>query len=226
MPKKSDRHLLISQAEDSCTKFKLTPSKLEQLQALPYTQTGGLPGELEIFVGLPVMLTSNIAVELQLTNRAMGVISRIPFEKKHTLMKSGNIYILPEIPKYVVVQFQCHHIPKLPNLKSGEIPIFPKRSSFQYEFPGMKTRTSISRFQLPLVPSYCYTAYKAQCKTLPALITDLLPVPGIPVEPSFSYIPLSRVRSLSDLVILREFPISVIQAKRSKDLIAQDIRFK
>ncbi len=224
--RKLGKHLLISQAEDTCTKFKLTPSKLKQLQSLSYTQTGGLPGELEIFVGLPVMLTSNIAVELQLTNGAMGVISRIPFEKKHTVKKIGNIYRLPTIPKYVVVQFHCIDIPKLPNLNKGEIPIFPKRSSFQYEFPGTKTRTSINRYQLPLVPSYCYTAYKAQSKTLPALITDLLPVPGIPLEPSFGYVPLSRVRSLNDIVILRKFPISVIQAKRSDDLIAQDKRFK
>ena len=172
------------------------------------------------------MLTTNIAVELQLTNGTFGVISKIPYDMKQVLSKDENIYVLQSVPRYVIAKFQGLNIPKLPHLDEGEIPVFPIKSSFQFHFPGAKTRTNITRFQLPLVASYCYTAYKSQSKTLPAIVADLVPVSGVPIEPSFAYVPLSRVRSINDVVILRPFPISVIQAKRSNDLIAQDKRFE
>ena len=48
--------------------------------------------------------------------------------------------------------------------------------------------------------------------TLNKAIVDLVPNPKFKraTEVSFSYVPLSRVRRLEDLTILREFPASVI----------------
>ncbi len=220
------KRLLISKSVDSCTKFKLTPSKLKLLSSLSYTLTGSLPGELELFEGLSVMLTKNVAVELQLTNGTIGVVSRIPLEKKPIFSKDKNAYILQSVPNYVIVKFQGINIPRLPNLNEGEIPIFAVKSFFRYQFPGCEMSTSISRYQLPLVPSYSYTAYKAQSKTLNAIVTDLVPQAGVHIDPSFSYVPLSRVRSLQDLAIIRPFPKAVLQAKRPKDLIAQEDKFQ
>ncbi len=75
------------------------------------------------------------------------------------------------------------------------------------------------------MPCYSYTSYKAQGKTLPAIITDLLPTSRNSNEAAFAYVPLSRVKRLDDLAILRKFPISVLQIKPTKDLKAQDERF-
>ncbi len=218
--------LYISRAVDSCTKFKLTASKLIRLSSLSYTKTGSLPGELELFEGMPVMLTNNVCVELQLTNGALGVVSKIPLDKRQSIVKHDNLYILPSVPSYVIVKFEGIDIPRLPNLEQGEIPVFPLKSFFRHHFPGCKMPTNITRFQLPLVPAYSYTAYKSQSKTLKAIVTDLVPPSGVSINPSFAYVPLSRVKSLQDVVIMRPFPISVLQAKRPKDLIAQDERFK
>ncbi len=194
--------LRISVADDYCSKIHLTPSKQKQLDNLTYTQAGSLPKELELFAGLPVMLTKNTAVEMGLTNGSMGTVTRIHFEKDQ------------HIPKYVVVKFPDTTCPKLPNLENKEIPIFPIHSSFQYKFPGTTKSTTIRRTQLPLVSAYSYTSYKSQGKTLDAVVVDLQPASNRPLDPSFSYVPLSRVRSLQDLVILREFPISVLQSPR------------
>ncbi len=199
--------------------------KKQQIQSLPYTKTSNLAGELELFVGLPVMLTTNIAVELQLTNGAFGTISRIGIQKKNTLKREGDLYILDTVPDYVIVKFHGVNIPQLSHLGEGEVPIFPIKATFQYRFPGTKTYANIYRYQLPLVASYSYTSYKSQNKTLDAVVADLLPPHGIPIEPSFAYVPLSRVRSLQDLIILRPFPITVLQGRRPDDLIAQDKRF-
>ena len=43
-----------------------------EYQGFHSPQAGGLAGELKLLVGMPVMLTKNIAVELGLTNGNMG----------------------------------------------------------------------------------------------------------------------------------------------------------
>ncbi len=223
--KQGGMKLFISKSEDTCAKVKLTNSKLQQIQSLAFTKTSNLPGELELFHGAKVMLTTNIAVELNLTNGAFGEVTQIGLCRRNNYIRNGEQYILGAVPEYVIVRFEDARIPKLVGLNHGEVPIFPIKSTFQYKFPGAKKSVSISRYQLPLVTAYSYTTYKAQGKTLDAMITDLLPMSGVPVDPSFAYVALSRVRSLNDLVILREFPLEVLQAKQSSDLIAQNRKF-
>ncbi len=219
---KLQQKLLISVAMDTCVRHPLPASKLQQLQRLSYTRTSNLPGELELFRGMPVMVTKNIAVEFKISNGAIGVISKIVCIGKPTL--SAGLYILPDIPIYVVVKFPDTTCPAFPGLASGEIPIFPQTDSFQFKFPGTTSSSTIRRRQLPLISCYSYTSHKAQGKTLPAIVTDLVPLKKN-VDCSFAYVPLSRIRHLEDLVIIRPFPISVIQSKRPKDLIAQDAKF-
>ena len=224
--KKMGKRLFISKAVDTCSKIEMTKSKLQQTQQLPYTKTGNLPGKLRLFIGLPVMLTHNIAVELGLTNGAFGVVTRIAIENEQNLKKSDDGYIMENVPEYVIVRFPGLKLDRLPGLDDEEVPIFPMKTSFGMKFPRTMVKSTISRFQIPLVEAYSYTSYKSQGKTLNAIITDLVPPVGMPTNPSFAYVPLSRVRSLQDLVILRPFPITVLQAKQSEDLISQNERFK
>ena len=133
--------------------------------------------------------------------------------------------MLHDLPKYVIVKFTGITCPKFDGLELGEVPIFPMSVSFQHKFPGTLRPTTIRRQQLPLVPCYSITSYKSQCKTLSAIITDLIPPHGCQLDASFAYVPLSRVRRLEDLAILRPFPISVLQTTRPNDLVAQDKRF-
>ncbi len=220
----SGQHIVFSIAEDSCTKYDLPPSKLNVLQKLSYTETGNLPGELELFIGMPVILTMNLAVESKLSNGSMGNITKI-VSKRKPLNDKGR-YIFSELPTYVIVKFPGISEVLIEDLETGEVPIFLQTTSFTYKFPGTFRSTTIRRRQLPLVPCYAYTSYKAQGKTLPAIITDLIPPAGFKkMDASFSYVPLSRMRRLTDLVIMRPFPISVIQRLPPEDLVAQDKRF-
>ncbi len=206
--KKNGQVIQLSIAKDSCSKIPLTDSKKKQLSNLPYTKSGNLPTQLELFVGLPIMVTKNLAVELGICNGALGTITRIKYGQNN------------QIPCYVVAKFQCSSCPKLAGLENGEIPIFPTSASYQFKFPGTVRFVTIHRVQLPIVSAYSYTSYKSQGKTLSAIVTDLQPSSKFPIDSSFSYVPLSRVRSLNDLVILRKFPISVLQLPRSNDYIA------
>ncbi len=218
------QNVILSIAKDVCSRFQLSPSKLKSLRHLPYTNTGNLAGELELFVGMTVMLTVNLAVESNLSNGSIGKISRIASNRK-PVFKDGR-YILTDLPSYVVVKFSGTTCTAFEDLNDNEVPIFPQISSFSHKFPGCSRSVTIRRQQLPIIPCYAYTSYKAQGKTLPAIITDLVPPKGFRnIDSSFSYVPLSRIQRLTDLVILRKFPFSVLQKQRPLDLIAQDRHF-
>ena len=73
----------------------------------------------------------------------------------------------------------------------------------------------MKRKALPLVPAYSITTHKSQGQTLPKIIVDLVMPPG-PVELASIYVPLSRVKRLQDLLILRPFQFDVLQKKPSK----------
>ena len=67
-----------------------------------------------------------------------------------------------------------------------------------------------SRRGRPLVPAYSITTHKSRGQTLTKIIIDLNRPPGM-VEVASSYVPLSRVKQLADIAILRDFDISALR---------------
>ncbi|CAF5184160.1 unnamed protein product, partial [Rotaria magnacalcarata] len=70
------------------------------------------------------------------------------------------------------------------------------------------------RKALPLIPAYSITTHKSQGQTLGKVIIDLVTPPG-PVAVVSVYVPLSRVKRLDDLLIIRPFEYSAMQVKPS-----------
>ena len=65
------------------------------------------------------------------------------------------------------------------------------------------------------MPRYSCTAHKSQGQTLKKAVVDLVPAHGSTknIGKEFAYVPLSRVRRLQDLTILRPFDPSILNAK-------------
>ena len=59
------------------------------------------------------------------------------------------------------------------------------------------------------------TTHKSQCQTLGKIIIDLVMPPGR-TELASIYVPLSRVKRLDDLLIIRPFELAALQVKPSK----------
>ena len=49
--------VFVPKATDSCKRGKLSDEHKEIMKTVPCTQSDGLPGELPLFVGMPVFLT-------------------------------------------------------------------------------------------------------------------------------------------------------------------------
>ena len=87
---------------------------------------------------------------------------------------------------------------------------------------------SVNRCHFPIVPRFACTAHKSQGMTLDKAIIDLLPQPSMKgkVDVNFAYVPLSRVRRLKDLTILRPFDPSVIKIQPNAACVAMMEHFK
>ena len=83
-----------------------------------------------------------------------------------------------------------------------------------------KSILSIKRRSLPLVPAYCITTHKSQGQTLNKVVIDFK-LPNKTDDIAAVYVPLSRVKLLDDLVILRYFDYKVLQIKPSNSQVAE-----
>ena len=106
------------------------------------------------------------------------------------------------------------------------------KGSFTYYPKGQKgkdgkpKKVNITLEHFPLVPKFSITSHKSQGMTLNKAFVDLVPVQKNPVEINFAYVPLSRVRKLHDLHILRRFKDDVLKAKVNPSLSAMLDEFK
>ena len=210
------------------------PRLRKAILELPDNKTEHLPGYLPLVPGVPVLLTENIATELGLSNGTRGIFRQLVYDESSTdfVFESSNFpkstkYIMQ--PKYALVEFpSCKLESELTELQSKIIPIPISEQTFLFDVKELlmekvvkaakinkrTTKISIKRRALPLIPAYSMTTHKSQGQTLGKVIVDLVMPPG-PTEVASVYVPLSRVKRLDDLLILRPFEFATLQVKPS-----------
>ena len=208
---------------------KEIPTRVEKIvKKLPTTSTRGLPRELKLYIGMPIIVTSNIATELGITNGTTGIIRFIPTRNSEALPTNPGYHYLETTPEYVIVELDDIKMNQLYGLPPNHVPIMLKTESFQVIMPGKQKNVSVNRSHFPIVPRFSCTAHKSQGQTLRKAIIDLVPrtgsAKGLGIE--FAYVPLSRVRRLQDLTILRPFDSSVLKAKVKDGCTAMMEEFK
>ncbi|CAF0815662.1 unnamed protein product [Adineta steineri] len=176
----------------------------------------------------------NIATELGLSNGTRGIFRELVYDEfvenfqyDETVFPKHTKFITQ--PKYALVEFSsCKLDSGLKDLKSKIVPIFVTEQTFLFDVKELlteqiskaakmarrPTKISIKRKALPLIPAYSITTHKSQGQTLGRIIVDLVTPPG-PVEVASVYVPLSRVKRLDDLLIVRPFDFSSLQVKPS-----------
>ena len=192
-------------SEDLVHGSRLQPHLRDILWSLTSTENGDLFGRLVLFPGMKVMVTENISLSLGVVNGMEGVVRKVQYD----LDSDGRRYA---VLVYLYIEDSDIHIEGLPD---GVIPIFPISKRISYvrlaEF-GLKVK-SFMRTQVPLIPAYAYTDFKSQGRTLIRVRVDLQSARGQGV-----YVMLSRVKSLSGLLILRDFSASRLYQRPSEEL--------
>ncbi|CAF3290336.1 unnamed protein product [Rotaria sp. Silwood2] len=196
-----------------------------------------VPGLLPLVPGMPVILTQNIAIELGLINGMNGIFRQLVYEEdpvstdalsetfpNNTRYIRRPLYALIEI---VRSKIECN----FEYLQSNLVPIPLMEQIFRINIADVllkdkklksnhKAILSIKRRALPLVPAYCITTHKSQGQTLCNVVIDLQ-LPNETDDITAIYVPLSRVKRLADLIILRYFDYTILTMKPSKSQLAE-----
>ncbi len=185
---------------------------------------------------MPVLLTDNIACELGLSNGTQGIFRELiyddqeepgGFKIKSEVFPSNTIYIRK--PLYALVEINISQVEtSLDGLRPKLIPIplikkqftVPIKQLFGRLFERMQGGKKVpqviqvTRTQLPIVPAFAITTYKAQGLTMNKIVVDLQ-VPLGTSQMASIYVPLSRVKRAEDIAILRPFDMKVLQVRPS-----------
>ena len=145
---------------------------------------------IELAVGMKVMVTSNIATNLNITNGARGTITGIILNSKEPPLQDGSVVVLKHLPQCILVKLSRTCATRLDGLNDGVIPIFPAKSSMQIVLEK-KTKT-VTRLQYPVTAAYCFTDYRSQGQTIPCVIIDIASPPSSKLSLFNLYVALSR----------------------------------
>ncbi|CAF1599857.1 unnamed protein product, partial [Didymodactylos carnosus] len=200
---------------------------------LPNNKTEHLPGYLPLIPEMPVLLTENVASEIGLSNGTRGIFRQLVYDEPPEDVRYHNQNFPPNPkfitqPKYALVEFPgCKLDDKLAELQSKIVPIAISEQTFLFDAKELlpeniakaakinkKTKLSVIRKALSLLPAYSMTTHKSQGQTLGKIIVDLVIPPG-PLEVASVYVPLSRVKRLDDILIRRPFEFGTLQVKPS-----------
>ena len=222
----SGQRLLVCHAEDS---IKTKPLSLADRYALVQRSSGDgrrkrkdLPETIELAIGMKVMVTSNIATDLDITNGARGTIVDIMLNSEEPALEDGPIVTLKYLPQCVLVKLGHTRAARLDGLDDGVIPIFPAKSSMQI-VRERKTKT-VTRLQYPITAAYCFTDYRSQGQTIPRVIIDIASPPSGKLSLFNLYVALSRSSGQETIRLLRDFDDEIFLEAHEPELVLEDER--
>ena len=211
-----EKKVFVTTATDTHKKKRLPKKFAESIKHLSATNRGGIPREIRMFVGMPVFISKNQYVELGITNGAKGVIKEIHLKNGRNITEdTGLHHVKFADTDCIIVEMEGVTVRPLDGLDRNLIPIYPDKGEFEVSTKGTEDKVRVNTHHFPIVPRFSCTNHKAQGQTLDKAIVDLVkPEKHRGNDLSFAYVPLSRVRRLEDLTILRDFDPKFIKDLR------------
>ena len=169
-----------------------------------------LPDEIEIAIGMKVLVTHNVETNLDITNGARGTITNIVFDIREQHQQCTSTIRLRYLPKYILVRMERTKVYKLSTLEENIIPIEPMTMclNVQVENDGVQKHMTVERTQSPIMGAYAFTDYRSQGQTISHAIINIAPPPRGSLNLFNLYVALSRCPARKDIRLLRGFNIN------------------
>jgi len=226
--KQSGEVLYVSPAEDCVAQHPVSIPHRLLIQCLSEEQTGRLSNEVELVIGMKVMITENIAPSANIANGSRGTITSILLDEREpvlTFSETEGVHFTRLIypPAFIVIRLDFTELVQLLNLQKMEIPLSPISRSFRI---GSRPSTMVNRRQLAITPAYAFTDFKAQGQTIEKLIVDIGKTVHFSLTPFNAYVALSRSSGREDIRLLRDFEDHLFTHVPSEDLKVEDERLR
>ncbi|KAH7904529.1 hypothetical protein BJ138DRAFT_1019029, partial [Hygrophoropsis aurantiaca] len=133
---------------------------------------GGLPNDMELAVGMEVMVMFNVETDLDVANGACGEVIEIVLDERETAFDPSKLFVELEYPPtYVLIRLMRTKADQLEGLEKGVLPLTPMERTFNVRV-GMDDKT-VTRRQLPITAAYAFTNYRSQGQTISQSLIDI-----------------------------------------------------
>jgi PIF1-like helicase len=239
------RQLLVCRTEDTVSKktdsgrFSKEPLTLKQRIHLAEhirdktkrNVKSNVPEEVELAIGMEVIITHNLATDLDITNGARGRITQILLAESEPVIGNEPVVHLVNMPLCIMVKFHRTRTSKLEGLEERVIPVEPMTTYVDVNMnPGrnkLKQKTTrVTRRQFPITPAYAFTDYRSQGQTITRAIVDLAKPPTGKLTVFNVYVALSRSAGRGTIRLLRDFDTSLFRQSFDADLAQEDERLE
>ena len=138
---------------------------------------GGLADEVDITIGMEVMVTFNVSTNLDVANGTRGQVVDIVVDAREEISASNTqTKVLQYPPVYILIRMLHTKADALNGLESGILPITPLTKTFSVVTASSK-KITVTCQQLPITPAYAFTDYRSQAQTIEHCIVDLATPP-------------------------------------------------
>lgn len=188
-------------------------------------EKAGLSNDIELAIGMPVMVTLNLRTELDVANGMRGEIVKIVLDERERVEDNHSSKIRLQYPvRYILVKLHRTKAPQLEGLSENVIPISPISKSFNINVASQ--RVTVTRTQLPITPAYAFTDYRGQGQTIDPVYIDIGTPPYGHLTPFNLYVALSRGTCREHIRLLRDFDERLVQQHPSEYLRLEDERLQ
>lgn len=224
----SGERMFISVAEDSVGSERQKPHLAHRvtIAGMKTKDTHDLESEVELAVGMSIMVMSNIATEADLANGQRGIITDIVLDPRDSATHMDEETAITRLnypPAMIMFRPSKNVTISIPGVPRGSIPLFPKEVNFTIR-DNKGIATKITRRQYPITPAFAFTDFKSQGQTIERVVIDLARPPNGALSPFNAYVALSRSRGRDNIRLLRDFDDSLFTTHPSEDLRLEDIR--
>lgn len=232
---KQKKQVFICPAEDTIQGRSLSPQERIaaslQCKCRKKEHRRHLPDQVRIAVGMKVMVTLNLATDLDVANGARGEITKIVLHPQEPPITDSPEVRLSYPPAFIVVRLERTRMPRLEGLDGGEIPIEPTEQAYTIEVEGAdgeqrRIKKAVHRHQLPITAAYAFTDYRSQGQTLPYVIIDIAKPPTGKLSLFNLYVALSRSSGRQMIRLLRDFDEQIFHSPHDEYLLQEDDRLE
>jgi hypothetical protein len=233
MCKDTHRPILVCKAKDTITGRPLTIKEQCILESHRNKRGKGrqrdlkdLPHEIELAIGMKVMVTNNLETDLDITNGARGKIIDILLHPDEPPLNTHNSRIeLKFLPICILVKLAKTRAKQLKGLDECVIPIEPTTSKYHINMTtpdGKKTQRTFERHQFPVTAAYAFTDYRSQGQSILYLFVDIASPPTGSLSLFNLYVALSRSSGRETIRLLRDFDDKIFLKRHDEALNNED----
>jgi hypothetical protein len=181
---------------------------------------------VELAIGMKVMVTTNLATDLDIANGAHGEIVDIVLHPDEPPINEEAIVTLKFLPVYILVKLSHTKASQLDGLDESVVPVEPTsiKHRISVSIRNKTVHRTVLHRQCPVTAAYAFTDYRSQGQTIPYVLIDIGTPPFGTLSLFNLYVALFCCSGCGTIHILWDFDDELFKKPHDMALLEEDDR--